>query len=192
MSRRFGKKSNVFRGYMNIGKRIIILGSAGSGKSTLAVQLSKIVNLPVVHLDNFFWTAGWVSIPKDEMYQKVAEAASEDNWIIDGNYSGSLDLRIERADTIIFIDFNRYFCIYRVIKRRIKNNGKARPDLAEGCIEKIDKEFLKWIWNYPKHSRPAILEKLSQLSTEEKNIYILKSRKAVKMFINKVESNNFK
>lgn len=170
----------------------MILGSAGSGKSTLAIQLGAKLNIPVVHLDNLFWKPGWVSETEEEMDRKVIEAASKDEWIIDGNYSRTIDFRMNLADTIIYIDFNRYLCLYRVIKRRIKYHGKVRPDLAEGCKEKIDKEFLLWIWNYPKRSRMKTLDKISYhcINDDNKNAYVLISPKAVKKFLQNVDFNN--
>ncbi|MCL1824161.1 MAG: DNA topology modulation protein [Oscillospiraceae bacterium] len=169
---------------MNIGKRIMILGSSGSGKSTLATQLGKITGLPVVHLDRLFWNPGWEETPKEKFAQKAQDAANGENWIIDGNYTRTMDFRLERADCIIFIDFNRYFCIYRVLKRRIQNHGKTRYDLGEDCIEKIDLPFLKWVWDYPKRSRKNTIEKINKC---DKPVFHLKTRKAVKQLINKIK-----
>ena len=171
---------------MNLGKRIMVLGSAGSGKSTLAIKLGEITGIPVIHLDRLFWNPGWVETPMDEMDKKAIHAALGESWIIDGNYSRTLDFRIERADSIIFIDFNRYICVFRVIKRRIQNHGKTCCDLGEGCPEKIDRAFLKWIWDYPKRSRKGTLEKIYGSS---KAVYHLRTRKEVKMLINEITSS---
>ena len=165
---------------MELGKRIMILGSAGSGKSTLAGQLGEILALPVVHLDRLHWNPGWVETPSEEMDRRVAGAADGEAWIIDGNYSRTIDLRLSRADAVIFIDFNRFICLYRVLKRRVRHNGKTRVDMGEGCLEKIDREFIKWVWNYPKRSRKKILEKIR---SSGKNVFILRSRRAVKRFV---------
>jgi len=170
---------------MHIGKRIAILGSSGSGKSTLATKLSKITGIPVIHMDRLFWNPGWVQTPKDEMFNKVHEAVSGESWIIDGTYLNSLDIRQEQADTIIYIDFNRYLCLYRALKRGIKNYGKTRYDLGEGCPDKIDWPFIKWIWGYPKHSRNIILDSIHQSG---KTVVYLKSRKDVARFIDDMES----
>jgi len=169
---------------MSLGRRIMILGSAGSGKSTLATKLSEIIGAPVIHLDQLFWNSGWVETPSEIMSERAISAASNESWIIDGNYSRTLEYRMERADSIIFIDFNRYFCIYRVFKRWIKNHGKTRPDMGEGCPEKIDLPFLKWIWNYPKRTRNDTLEKIYNSG---KTVYHLRSRREVRAFIQKAE-----
>ena len=165
---------------MDLGKRIMILGSAGSGKSTLSIKLGEITGIPVVHLDRLFWNPGWVEAPKGEMDKKVIHAASGESWIIDGGYLRTLNFRMERADSIVFIDLNRYLCIYRVLKRWIKNYGKTRADIGEGCPEKIDLPFLKWIWNYPKRSR---VETLGKIYNSGKPVYHLKTRKDVESFI---------
>ena len=173
---------------MHVGDRIVILGSAGAGKSTLATRLGEITGIPVIHLDRMFWNPGWVATPRDEMNNMVLETATRESWIIDGNYLSTLDYRIERADSIIFIDFNRYLCTYRVVMRRIKNHKKARYDVGEGCPEQIDWPFLKWIWSYPNHSRKPILEKLADC---DKNVYHLKTRKEVNQFIDNAKRKKY-
>lgn len=165
---------------MDLGKRILINGPSGSGKSTLACRLGEITGLPVIHLDRFLWNPGWVQTPREEFDRRVNEAASGENWIIDGHNLRTMDYRLSRADTVIYIDFNRYICIFRAIKRWVTYYGKTRPCMTEGCAEKIDFEFLKWIWDFPKNQRPKILEKLNNY---EKNVYYLKSPKDVKNFI---------
>jgi len=142
----------------------MILGSGGSGKSTLARQLGALTGLPVTHLDRLFWNAGWVETPSDEMAEKVIAVADTDSWIIDGNYSRTIDYRVERATCVIFLDRGRYFCIYRVIRRWLRYRGKTRPDMAEDCPDKMDLEFLKFLWNFPKRGRVKILSSISKIS----------------------------
>ena len=165
---------------MNDAKRIIIIGSSGGGKSTLARQLGDITGLPVIHLDKEHWNPGWVETPKDIWQEKVKELLKGEQWIIDGNYGGTMKIRAEAADTIIYLDFNRFICLYRVIKRRLQNHGRTRPDMCEGCKEKIDFEFLKWVWTYPK-KKPKVEKLLAIL--EGKNIIVLRSKKEVDGFL---------
>ena len=163
-------------------KRVMILGSAGSGKSTLARQIGVIVGLPVIHLDSLFWNAGWVETPDDEFLRKVENAASDEKWVIDGNYSRTMDVRLARAETVIFLDFNRYFCLFRVVRRWWRNRGRTREDLAEDCPDKLDKEFLAWVWTYPKRSRPRTLALVDELRSSKK-VYHFKTRRSVKKFL---------
>jgi adenylate kinase family enzyme len=167
---------------MNLGERILILGPPGSGKSALAVKLGESLGIPAVHLDRLFWKPGWVETPRDEMDGRAAEAASGERWIIDGNYTNAaFDLRLARADSIVFLDFGRRLCLYRVVKRRVQNRGKTRRDMGEGCPEKIDCDFLKWIWNFPKRQRKNILEKIYNSG---KAVYHVKTRKEALRFAN--------
>jgi len=125
---------------IKLGKRIMIIGSGGAGKSTLARQLVALLALPVIHLDKEFWNDGWIKTPKEAWYKKQQALISAPEWIIDGNFGSSLELRLDKADTVIFLDFNRIVCICSVLKRWLTNMGKTRPDMAEECPEKNDKK----------------------------------------------------
>ena len=163
-------------------ERIAIIGSAGSGKSTLAIQIANLVDLPLFHLDRLFWKSGWVETPKPEFSLVVEEVASKPRWIIDGNYSRTIEIRLKAADMIIFLDFSKYLCLFRAMKRSFLNRNKDRPDITEGCKEKFDMEFYKWIWNFPKRSRHKIISALSKLQVQKK-IFVFKHPKELKKWI---------
>lgn len=169
-----------------LGKRIMIIGSGGSGKSTFARNLGEKTGLPVIHLDKEYWKPNWQETAKDEWHRKVEEFVERDSWIIDGNYGGTMDIRLNKADTVIFLDLPTVTCIYSIIKRRIIYLNKTRPDMCDGCKEKMDLEFFLWVWNYKKRSRPKIIERLDSFKNENKNIIIFKTRKQVNRFINKL------
>ena len=113
-------------------KKIIVIGSCGSGKTTFSLQLGYITGIPVIHLDKEYWQPGWVEPIQDEWIKKLNELMSKDKWILDGNFKSSLELRLQQADTVIFLDFKRHLCLYRVGKRFLKNFNKSRPDMPEG------------------------------------------------------------
>lgn len=162
-------------------KRVIIIGCGGSGKSTLSRVLSEKTNLPVVHLDRLFWREGWVNIPREEFNILLREELKNDKWIIDGNYDRTLQERLKRCDTVIYLDYPRRTCIFGVLKRVIINYKKVRPDMAEGCPEKIDLEFIKWIWNFNEEHR----DKFYNILKEEKGkqIYIFRNREECNKFL---------
>ncbi|MEN1970500.1 DNA topology modulation protein [Lentibacillus sp. N15] len=166
-------------------KKIILIGSGGSGKSTLARQLGVKLKLRVYHLDALFWKPNWVGVPRNEQWEIQNELVKNEKWIIDGNYGGTMDIRLRAADTIIFLDVHRTICVYRAFKRMLQYRNKTRPDMGEGCAERLDFGFLKWIWNYPKAKRPEILKKLAPLSTE-KQIIILRTPKQIRKFLEEV------
>ncbi|MDV4149290.1 DNA topology modulation protein [Clostridium sp. AL.422] len=164
--------------------RVIIIGCGGSGKSTLSRVLSEKTNLPVVHLDKLFWREGWVNISREEFKILLREELKKDKWIIDGNYDSTIKERLNRCDTVIYLDYPRRTCLFGVVKRFITNYGKVRPDMTEGCPEKIHLEFIKWIWNFNKVHR----DKFYKILKEEKGkeIYIFRNRKECNEFIKKL------
>ena len=105
-----------------------------------------------------------------------------ENWIIDGNYSRAMDKRIECADTVIFLDFNRYFCMFRVVKRWWKYRGKTRPELADGCPDKLDRDFLAFVWNWHKAGRAKTVALINELC-DGKAVYRFKKRKEIRRFL---------
>ncbi|MFJ8065116.1 DNA topology modulation protein [Psychrobacillus sp. NPDC096426] len=165
-------------------KKIALIGSGGSGKSTLARKLGEKLNIEVYHLDALFWKPNWVMTSKEEQRKVQNELVTQEEWIIDGNYNGTLDIRLNAADTIIFVDISRIICIYRVFKRMVRYQGKSRPDMAVGMKERLDISFLKWVWDYPKTKKPIVLKKLEQLP-KNKKIIVLKSPREVRLFLEK-------
>jgi adenylate kinase family enzyme len=139
-------------------RKVLVVGSGGAGKSTFARRLGALLDIEVVHLDSLYWQAGWVETPKDVWAEMVAEAVRRDAWIMDGNYSGTFDIRVEACDTLIFLDMPRLTCLRRVLQRFIRYRGRTRPDMTEGCDEQLNWEFILWIWNYPKKQRLKVLE----------------------------------
>lgn len=171
-------------------QKICIIGSGGSGKSTLSRKLGEKLNLPVHHLDIYFWDPGWVEGDKIKFVNDIKRIISEPKWIIDGNFSGTYNLRFSEADTIIFLDYKRSVCLYNVFKRVFKYWGKRRPDLAEGCYEKFDLNFHRWVWNFPNRTRPNTLKKLAEIQ-EIKTVVILKSRKETERFLDKIAFSRY-
>ena len=159
-------------------RRVVIIGSCGAGKSTLAVSLGQKLSLPVIHLDAYYWQPGWQETATAQWLETQQELVKSDRWIIDGNYGGSLDLRLAAADTIIWLDFNRYLCLSRVLKRYLQYPGKTRPDMAQGCPERLNIEFFKYVWDFPRLQRPKIQAKLNEYD-REKQIIILQNPRQV-------------
>lgn len=166
-------------------KKVVLIGSGGSGKSTLARQLSDKLKINVYHLDVLFWKPNWVAIPKEEQRKVQNDLVKKEEWIIDGNYGGTMEIRLNAADTIIFLDFHRTICVYRAFKRMLRYRNKTRPDMGEGCKERFDLDFLMWIWKYPKTKRPGILKRLIRLS-KDKEVIILRTPKEVQRFLEKL------
>src|SRR3954462_9928352 len=99
-------------------------------------------------------------MPEAEWQQRVRDLAAGDAWVMDGNYGGTMDVRLARADTVIFLDLPRVVCLWGAVERWITYRGRPRPGLPAGCPEKLTWEFAGWIWNYPSTRRPGILSRL--------------------------------
>ncbi len=163
-------------------QRILILGPSGSGKSTLGKRIGRILCIPTVHLDMHYWKPNWIETPKDEWPGKVKELISSETWVMDGNYTSTLQMRADAADTIIFLDTTRRLSYFRVLVRYLRNRGKTRPDVTEGCLEQIDMEFIRYIWNFPRTRKPVILRFLEKLRAS-KSVYILHNQREIEEFL---------
>lgn len=165
-------------------QRIVILGNAGSGKSTLARELGKCFGLPVVHLDKLFWQPGWVEPEAEHFRQRVRESVSGERWVCEGNYARrTFDLRLPRANLVIWLDTPRLTCALRVIRRSAFQ--RSRPDLAEGCHEKFDRAFLgflKYVWEFDGDYRQG-LEAVRMAVAPEVPVVHLRGAREIRQFI---------
>ncbi len=127
--------------------KIAVIGYSGSGKSTLARTLGERYKVPVLHLDTVFHAANWQQRDRQEQLAAVETFLDgSDGWVIDGNYTDLLyRRRMEEADRIVMLLFGRFACLYRAAKRYRTYRGRSRPDVAAGCTEKLDWEFIRWI-----------------------------------------------
>ena len=168
-------------------RKVLVIGSGGSGKSTFARDMGQLLNIEVIHLDTHYWNSGWVETPKAEWLRTIEELLSRDSWIMDGNYSGTLEVRLRACDTVIFLDISRPTCLWRVLKRVVLYRNNGRPDMTVGCPEKFNLEFIRWVWNYPRKTRPKVIRRLSE-NSENKKVVRLRSRAEVERFLTSVRA----
>ena len=156
-------------------QRILVIGSPGAGKSTLAARIAERCGLPLIHLDREYFGPGWSMPSKPEWRERVRALAAKPEWVMDGNYASTFDIRVPRATAIVWLDLPRWRCILGVLWRVAKNYGRVRPDLGPACVEKIDWSFLRWIWSYPGTMRPKTARMLKRLHPDQR-VYVLRSR----------------
>ena len=170
----------------SVARRVLVTGIAGAGKSTFSRALSERTGLPVIHLDVHFWKPGWVPTPDDEWRATQRRLLAGAEWIADGNYPDTLDVRLERADTVVFIDTPWSICARRAFVRGIR-----RPvgfELPAGCHESAwrrlrDEWGLAWRISRDRHSeRERELLTLSQRESHA-TLHVLRSRQAVCRFL---------
>ncbi len=143
-------------------KRVLVIGCGGSGKSTFARQLAPRLGLPITHLDALFWHPGWVPTA-DRDWDVIIEAlVAEPRWLIDGNYSRTLPLRLSRADVVIWFDLPAATCLWRALRRGLRGHKEVRPDMAPDCPEHVNLDFLRWIAGFRRRTRPRLLKMRSR------------------------------
>ncbi|MGL4238886.1 AAA family ATPase [Tabrizicola sp.] len=143
-------------------QRVMIVGQPGSGKSTLARMLGDRTGLPVFHMDHIHWQAGWVERPRAEKIRLALEVEAQERWIFEGGLSSTYANRISRADTLIWLDLPVGLRLWRVVKRSVRYLGQVRPDLPEGCPERLGPETLPF-WRYIWRTRATARERIRAL-----------------------------
>ena len=161
-------------------KKVIVIGSGGAGKSTFSRRLGEKLGLPVIHLDTLFWHPNWSRTPEEDWVEIVRREIARDEWVMDGNFGGTREMRLKACDTVIFLDIPRWLCMYRILKRTILYHRKTRPDMAEGCEERFDLEFILWVWNYPNSGRRLVAELNRHAG---KNIIVLRATREIESFL---------
>jgi adenylate kinase family enzyme len=138
-------------------QRVVIMGPPGSGKSTLARYIGIQRCLPVFHLDQAYWQPGWIETPPEVFRAEVERIAALPAWVIDGNYTDTLAVRLRTADTVIYLDVPSWLSIMRIARRTLTSYGRVRADAAQGCAERLDPNFLRFAWNWNRISRATNL-----------------------------------
>lgn len=159
-------------------KRIMVIGCPGSGKSTFSIRLHKLTGIPLFHLDLMHWNSDRTTVDKAVFRERLLNTIQMDEWIIDGNYGSTIELRLQACDTVVFLDYPLNICLDGIKERR----GKARPDMPwiENENEE-DTEFIAFIKNYNCQSRPQVMELLEKYT--HKDIYIFKTRNEADEFL---------
>jgi len=161
--------------------KIAVIGYSGAGKSTLAQRLGEKYGAPVLHLDTVQWLPGWRERSDAEQQRMVREFLDRnDAWVIDGNYGGlSHARRMEEADVIVELLLPRAVCLVRVLRRYLRWRGRTRPDMGEGCPEKVDAEFLRWVLRDGRTKRKR--ESFARIARQyPEKTTVLKSARALK------------
>ncbi len=157
-------------------KKVLVIGCPGSGKSTFARRLHGLTELPLYYLDMVFHKEDRTTLSREEFDKKLSEILSRDLWIIDGNYLRTMETRLEKADTVFFLDYPTQTCL-EGIKERV---GHKREDMP--WVEKeLDEEFAQFVTEFSIKSRPKILELLNRF--ENKNIYVFKNREESELYL---------
>lgn len=161
-------------------ERILVVGPSGSGKTRLALRLGELLGLPVVHLDAHRWRPGWIALPDQDWRPVVAELTRAHEWIMDGTYESTLDLRFPAADAVIVLEVRRLTCLLGLLRRRFLDRRRPRPDAPAG--QRIDRAFLRYLWRYPVATRPLLFAMLREHG-DGKTVIVLHGRRRVRRLL---------
>lgn len=157
-------------------KKVLIIGCPGSGKSYFSRELAAATGLPLYHIDKIRWRTDWTLMPREEFLPILREIMERDEWIIDGNYLNSMEYRLGYTDTVFYFDLPTEECLANVEQRK----GKPREDMPDGMIDREDPEFIEFIKNYNRDTKPRVEELLSRFSGE---VIVIKSREDKKQYL---------
>jgi adenylate kinase family enzyme len=168
-----------------IGRRIVVIGMAGSGKSTFSRALSACTGLPVIHLDYHYWKPGWTKPSDDEWRDKQRSLLASDAWIADGNDDQTLDLRLERADTIVLLDTPWWTCAGRAFVRGLRKPAGTMP---EGCEDSVrrrlrDEWRLVGVILRNRRSEPDQGRAIVSQHGQHAALHVLSSKRAAREFL---------
>ena len=163
-------------------KKIIVIGCPGSGKSTFARALHDKTEIPLYYLDMMYWNCDRTTVPKDIFRERLGETVKKEEWIIDGNYGSTMELRMQACDTVFFLDYPAEVCLEGIRSRQ----GKPRPDMPWIELEgEEDEEFISFIKNYNEQSRPKVIGLLEKYA--DRQIIIFHSRKEAENYISELD-----
>lgn len=168
-------------------KRIAVIGAGGAGKTRLARKLGQALGLPVVHLDAHYYRPGWQPLPPVEWVDRQRQLAAGEHWVMDGNYASTLHLRLQRADTIVYLDLPPLLCVWQVLHRWAFGHLRSASDLPPGLRPKVDRQFLKYVLTFRRRRRPALLVELAEWHRDS-TIVTLRSRREVRRFLSSLQS----
>jgi adenylate kinase family enzyme len=171
-----------------IGHRVLVDGMMGSGKSTFACALSSRTGLPVIHLDLHYWKPSWARPSDDEWRERQRALLAGEAWIIEGNYKDTLGLRLDRAETVVFLDTPWWLCASRAFVRGLREPGREMP---EGCEDSLSRRLRdEWggvgrIWRN-RHSEPEAARSEIFRHGSHRTLHTLRSRREAREFLDAV------
>ena len=161
-------------------ERIAIVGCGGSGKSHLARVLAGHLGITPVHLDVVYYDNDWKPLDQETFASLQRHLVAAPRWIIDGNYASTLPIRLEAADTVIFLDLPAWACLWGIMQRRLRHGGGQHD--AIGVYDRITWNFLRYTAGYRKHMAPRVRQLIADHAGDAQ-VVVLRSRRTVRRYL---------
>lgn len=167
-------------------ERVAILGCGGSGKSYVARELGRLLNLPITHMDAVYFDDQWNPLPLEKFEAAQRELVAAPRWVIDGNYNSTIQVRLEPADTVLFMDLPTHVCLWGIVSRQLRH-GRGQKD-RNGVYNRINRDVLRYVLGYRRKMRPRVLAKIDQHASGAR-VIALTSRRHTRRFLRQVSSS---
>jgi adenylate kinase family enzyme len=167
--------------------RIAIIGCGGSGKSRLARALGDTLGITPVHLDGLYYDQDWKPLDKEQFAILQRDLVAAPRWIIDGNYASSLPIRLQAADTVIFLDLPAWACLWGISQRRLRHHGGQHG--AIGVYDRITWNFIRYIAGYRKQMAPRVRQLIAGHAGDAQ-VVELRSRRAARRYLTAVAARS--
>ncbi len=161
-------------------ERIAIVGCGGSGKSHLVGVLADCLGITPVRLDALYYDEVWKPLDHETFATLQRDLVATPRWIIDGNYASTLPVRLEAADTVIFLDLPGWACLWGILRRRLRHGGGQHP--AIGVYDRITWGFIRYILSYRRKMAPRV-RALITLHAGHAQVTVLRSRADARRFL---------
>lgn len=168
-------------------RRVVIIGPYGAGKTWLAHELGVALQIPVHHLDALRWQSDWTLLPRPEWLSLLERLVAGDAWVMDGNFEGTLDVRLQRCETIILLDAPLSLSLVRTVRRRLSR--AKRHDLPPELRERLNLNLLRLFVRYRRDVRPKLLE-LVNGHAAGRQVVVLRRRADARALLDTVRSGD--
>jgi adenylate kinase family enzyme len=173
-------------------QRISVIGCPGAGKSVFSAKLHRITKLPLINLDSIYHDPnGSYKTDKNNWNKKIEVATSGSKWIIDGDFNDTFKARFEASDTIIFLDFPTYICLYHAILRRLNYRFNSRPEMPKNWKERLPLEFVGYILTYRKNELPKTHKQINKWNNH-KNVLIFRNQKQADEYLQSLKTSQLR
>jgi adenylate kinase family enzyme len=166
-------------------RRVIVIGSPGAEKGALARAISERLKIPCIELERLYWRPGWQKPASDEWRAQVTELAAREDWVMEGTFPSTLDIRVARADWLVYIDAPMPVCLIRKLKEMTRGRRDPKAEVAPGCPQRFNGRLLRFIWHFPTSIGPRINTIIAR-ERRNRTIFILRTKREMDDFLAKV------